>query len=126
MKIPAELKYTAEHEWVREEEGVATVGITDYAQGELGDIVFLELPKVGTQVKAGAECGTIEAVKTVAQLYAPVTGKVTEVNATLENEASLVNQDPYGAGWMLKIKLAEPSELGELLSPSDYEARIGG
>lgn len=125
MKIPSELKYTNEHEWVREEGGVATVGITDYAQGELGDIVFLELPKVGTQVKAGAECGTIEAVKTVAQLFAPVTGKVIEVNESLESEASLVNQDPYGEGWMMKIKMTEHSEMGELLSAADYEARIG-
>ena len=125
MKIPSELKYTSEHEWVREEGGVATVGITDYAQGELGDIVFLELPKVGSQVKAGAECGTIEAVKTVAQLFAPVTGKVIEVNESLESEASLVNQDPYGEGWMMKIKMTEHSEMGELMSAADYEARIG-
>jgi glycine cleavage system H protein len=125
MKIPAGLLYTAEHEWVSEEGGVATVGITDYAQGELGDVVFLELPKVGSQVEAGAECGTIEAVKTVAQLFAPVSGKVTEINADLEREASLVNQDPYGQGWMIKIKMSLHSELGELLSPADYEARIG-
>ena len=125
LKIPSDLNYTSEHEWVREEGGVATVGITDYAQGELGDIVFLELPKVGTQVKAGAECGTIEAVKTVAQLFAPVTGKVIEVNEGLQNEASLVNQDPYGDGWMMKIKMTEHSEMGELLSAADYEARIG-
>jgi glycine cleavage system H protein len=124
MKIPADLRYTAEHEWVREEGGVATVGITDYAQGELGDVVFLELPKTGTQVAAGAECGTIEAVKTVAQLFAPLSGKVIETNSRLEQEASLVNQDPYGEGWMIKIKLSEPSELGELLSAADYEARI--
>lgn len=125
MKIPSDLKYTSEHEWVKEEGGVATVGITDYAQGELGDIVFLELPKVGATVKAGAECGTIEAVKTVAQLFAPVSGKVIEVNASLENEASLVNQDPYGDGWMMKIKMSEHSEIGELLSATDYQTRIG-
>lgn len=125
MKIPMELKYTNDHEWVREEGGIATVGITDYAQGELGDIVFLELPKVGMQVELGAECGTIEAVKTVAQLFAPVTGKVTEVNTGLEGDASLVNRDPYGEGWMLKIKMSEPMEMGELLSAASYQERIG-
>jgi glycine cleavage system H protein len=125
MNTPAELRYTGDHEWVREEDGIATVGITDYAQGELGDIVFLELPKVGSRVKAGAECGTIEAVKTVAQLFAPVSGKVTEVNSRLESDASLVNRDPYGEGWMLKIEWSDSAELGELLSPADYEARIG-
>jgi glycine cleavage system H protein len=124
MNIPAELRYTAEHEWVREEGALAIVGITDYAQGELGDIVFLDLPKVGQAVKAGAECGTIEAVKTVAQLFAPVSGKVTEVNSELENDASLVNLDPYGRGWMLKIKMSAPAELGELLSAPSYEAKV--
>lgn len=125
MKIPVELRYTSDHEWVREEGDLLLVGITDYAQGELGDIVFLELPRVGAQVTSGAECGAIEAVKTVAQLFAPVTGKVVEVNAVLENDASLVNRDPYGEGWMIKIKPSDRSELGELLSAADYEARIG-
>lgn len=124
LKIPSELRYTAEHEWVRDEGDVVTVGITDYAQGELGDVVFLELPSVGQQVQAGAECGTIEAVKTVAALFAPLSGKVTEINADLEREASLVNQDPYGQGWMIKIRMSAHLELGLLLSAADYEARI--
>lgn len=125
MNLPAELYYTEEHEWVRVEEGVAIVGITDFAQGELGDIVFLELPQVGDAVKAGSECGTIEAVKTVAQIFAPVTGKIAERNSELEKDASLVNRDPYGAGWMMKIEMSDPGEAESLLSADDYRSRIG-
>src|SRR6185369_15067252 len=101
--IPENLKYTKDHEWALLEGGTATVGVTDHAQRELGDIVFVELPKVGAKVKAGESFGTIEAVKTVAELYAPMAGIVTEVNAELAGDAGAINQDPYGKGWILKL-----------------------
>jgi glycine cleavage system H protein len=124
MIIPPDLKYTEEHEWLRIEGKVATVGITDYAQGELGDVVFLELPKVGDQVRAGSECGTIEAVKTVAQLFAPVSGKILEVNGELDADAGIVNRDPYGDGWMIKIQMSDPGELEGLLSGDAYRSKV--
>lgn len=124
MELPADLRYTEEHEWLRAEGKTATVGITDFAQGELGDIVYLELPKVGDQVRAGDECGTIEAVKTVAQIFAPVSGKVAAVNTDLENDAGLVNRDPYGEGWMMKIEMSDPGELDSLLSGEAYRAKV--
>ena len=113
--VPDELLYTKDHEWARLENGVATVGVTDHAQRELGDIVFVELPKVGARLKAGESFGTIEAVKTVAELYAPLAGVVTEVNTDLATDAGVVNQDPYGKGWILKVA-AEKSENDELMN----------
>lgn len=125
--VPEELLYSEDHEWVAydADSGVATVGITDYAQGELGDIVFLELPDVGTQTRPKVSCGTIEAVKAVAELYAPLTGEVVEVNHELDDHPETVNQDPYGEGWMIKIRLADPEEVESLLDASEYQAHIG-
>lgn len=120
--IPPELQYTKDHEWARIQGNVATIGVTDHAQRELGDIVFVELPKVGQNVKAGDTFGTIEAVKTVAELYAPVTGTVTEVNAALGQDAGVINQDPYGKGWILKVKVGEAP--ADLLDAAGYQALI--
>ena len=122
--IPSDLKYTKEHEWVRVEKDVATIGITDYASGELGDIVFVELPKVGTKVQQMKSFGTIEAVKAISDMFSPVTGEVVEINGDLGSEAAIINQDPYGHGWIIKVKLANPGELDSLLSPADYEAML--
>ncbi len=115
-----ELKYTKEHEWVRVEDDIATIGITDYAQGELGDVVYVELPDVGTQVEQMQSFGVIEAVKTVADLYAPVSGEIVEVNGLITSEPGLVNTDPYGEGWFIKIKISNESELEELLTYDAY------
>jgi glycine cleavage system H protein len=123
MKIPSELRYTKEHEWVSIEDGVATVGITDYAQGELGDIVFVELPEVGDEVEELDSFGTIEAVKTVSEMFSPATGIVEEINEALEDNPELINDDPYGEGWMIKIKIDEMNE-DELLSAKDYKDMI--
>lgn len=120
--VPENLQYTKDHEWTLVEAGVATVGITDHAQHELGDIVFVELPKVGTTVKAGDSFGTIEAVKTVAELYAPVSGTVTAVNTDLAADAGVVNTDPYGKGWILKVSLEGPAE--GLMDAAAYRALI--
>jgi len=124
--IKEDLKYTKEHEWLRMEGGEAVVGITDFAQGELGDIVFVELPEVGAQVEAGGSMGTIEAVKTVAELFAPVAGEVTAVNDQLADNAALVNSDCYGEGWIVRIRVADTSAVDELLSPSEYDDMISG
>ncbi len=124
MNIPADLKYSKDHEWARIEGDVAVVGITDYAQNELGDIVYVELPEVGTQVEQGKTFGTIEAVKAVSDLFAPVSGEVVEVNEKLNDSPELVNQDPYGEGWMIKIKMSNPDEVNNLLSKEDYEALL--
>jgi glycine cleavage system H protein len=121
--VPDALKYTKDHEWAKIEGAVATIGVTDHAQRELGDIVFVELPKVGASVKSGESFGTIEAVKTVAELYAPVSGTVTEVNASLSADAGVINQDPYGTGWIIKVKLDKPSDEG-LLDAAAYKALI--
>ncbi len=123
--IPDNLKYSKEHEWVRMEGDSAVVGITDYAQGELGDIVFIELPGVGSKVEYMKSFGTIEAVKAISDLFSPLTGEVVEVNNQLESDASVINSDPYGEGWILKIKLSDPGELDGLLSASDYESTLG-
>lgn len=120
METPEDLYYTSEHEWVRIEDDIATIGITDYAQGELGDIVFVELPKVGDITTQMEPFGTIEAVKAVSDLYAPLSGEVTEVNPSLEDQPELINNDPYGDGWMIKLKISKESEIEELLSPEDY------
>jgi glycine cleavage system H protein len=125
MNLPGNLKYTKDHEWMLVDGDIGTVGITDYAQGELGDVVFVELPPVGKALKEHDSFGTIEAVKAVSDLYAPVTGAVTEVNKELEGTPELVNKDPYGKGWMIKIKLSNPSEVGSLLDSTAYEALTG-
>lgn len=124
--IPEILKYTDEHEWVALDDGVCTVGITDYAQAELGDIVYVELPEVGEELEKGQVFGTIEAVKTASELYAPVAGEVVEINTTLEEDAEQVNAEPYEAGWMVKIRLASSDEMDTLLSPQEYAELIDG
>jgi len=123
--IPEDLRYSKDHEWVRVEGDLACVGITDYAQGELGDIVFVELPKLGARVEFGKPFGTIEAVKAVSDLFAPATGEVAEINAALESDASIVNSDPFGDGWMIKIKMENPAELNQLLDAAAYVDIIG-
>lgn len=126
MNIPAELKYTKDHEWVSVSGDVATVGITDFAQGELGDIVYVEVETLDETLEMEAVFGTVEAVKTVSDLFLPVSGEIIEFNDTLEGEPELVNSEPYGQGWMIKIKMSNPSELEELLSAEDYATLIGG
>ena len=125
MNLPQDLKYTKDHEWIKIDGTTGTVGITDHAQGELGDVVFVELPAAGKAVKLGESFGTIEAVKAVSDLYAPVTGSITEVNAALNATPELVNKEPYGAGWMVKIKLANPDEVKGLLDAAGDQALIG-
>ena len=124
--VPAELKYTRSHEWVRVEGGVATVGITDHAQHELTDVVFVELPALNRQVKAGEACAVVESVKTASDIYSPVSGLVTEVNKAVVDNPALANTEPYGGGWFYKIKLGNPAELNGLLTPAQYSAEIGG
>jgi glycine cleavage system H protein len=126
MEIPKELLYTQEHEWILFDDSAntATIGITDYAQGELGDIVFVELPSVGVTVKQADPFGTIEAVKAVSDLFSPVTGEVVEVNSLLQDRPELINQDPYDKGWMIKVKISDSSELNSLMSPDDYKTHI--
>jgi len=123
--IRDDLKYSEEHEWVRVEGEIAIVGITDYAQSELTDIVYVDLPEVGTRVKQMNPFGTIEAVKTVSDLYSPISGEVVEVNEKLKDDPGLVNRDPYGEGWMIKIRIEDPQELNSLLSPEEYKKKIG-
>ena len=125
VNVPVDLKYTKEHEWVKVEGNIATVGITDWAQGELGDIVFVELPEADSTVTQMETFGTIEAVKAVSDLFAPVTGKVTEVNAALEDEPMLINRDPYGEGWMIKVEVADVSQLEQLLDAGAYKELLG-
>ena len=124
MNIPEELKYTEEHEWVRIEDNIAIVGITDFAQGELGDIVYLEIDTLDSQIDSNEVFGTVEAVKTVSDLFMPITGKVIEVNPSLDDKPELVNEDPYGKGWIIKIHITEESQIDNLLSPSDYKNLI--
>lgn len=124
--VPGDLLYTAEHEYIRDlGNGIVEVGVTDYAQGELGDIVYLELPKAGTSLAQHDVFGTIEAVKAVSELFAPVGGEVTEINSRLDAEPAVVNTDPYGAGWMIRLRLSDPSQLDVLLKPDAYSAQIG-
>ena len=125
MNVPENLKYTKDHEWAKIEGDVAIIGITDYAQGELGDVVFVELPEVGTTLNAGDTFGTIEAVKAVADLYAPLSGEVVEINPELESTPEKVNQDPYGEGWMIKVKLSNPAEADDLMDAEKYKELIG-
>ena len=125
--IPSDLQYTEEHEYVRKgKDGNAEIGITDYAQGELGDVVYVELPKLGATFGRRDVFGTIEAVKAVSELYAPVAGTVTEVNPALEGDPALVNRDPYGAGWMIKLRVKNPGEIDQLLTGEAYQKHIGG
>jgi glycine cleavage system H protein len=123
MTIPAELQYTKDHEWVKIEGNTATVGITDFAQGELGDIVYVDISTIGQTIASGDVFGTVEAVKTVSDLYMPVAGKITEFNSTLEANPEKVNEDPYGAGWMVKVELSETP--AGLLSAAQYKELIG-
>jgi len=125
MNFPDHLKYTKEHEWVLIEDDAATVGITDYAQGELGDVVFVELPPKGKELKAHDSFGTIEAVKAVSDLYAPLSGRIADVNAELSSTPEIVNKDPYGAGWMVKITLSDPKEVASLMDAAKYKAHVG-
>ena len=122
---PENFRYTKEHEWVRVDGDSATVGITDHAQNELGDIVYVDLPKPGTKVTLGGTLGSVESVKAVSDIYAPVTGEVTEINTELADAPEKLNADPHGAAWMVKIKLSAPAEVEQLLSAADYEAYIG-
>ncbi len=124
MNIPQDLKYTKDHEWIKVEGATATIGITDFAQKELGDIVYVELETEGDTLNMGDVFGTIEAVKTVSDLFMPVSGKVIEVNSILQSKAEIVNSDPYGAGWLIKISLTNPSELGKILSADEYKGLI--
>ena len=125
MSIPAELRYSEEHEWVRLDGRTATIGITDHAQTQLGDIVFVELPSDGDTVDAGGEFGTVEAVKTVSSLFSPMTGTIIELNTELETRPEAVNKDPYGDGWMIKIEVADVAEFNALLTSDAYKDFIG-
>jgi len=125
MNFPAELRYTKEHEWISLEGDVATIGITDYAQKELGDIVYVEVETVGDEVEADEVFGTVEAVKTVSDLYMPISGEILEKNEALEDAPETVNNDPYGEGWMIKVKVANPDDVAALLSAEDYQAVLG-
>lgn len=125
MEIPANLKYTKDHEWIRVNGTTATVGITDFAQGELGDIVFVEIVSVGKQVGEGEVFGSVEAVKTVSDLFMPVSGKVLEVNSLLDKSPEKINEDPYGDGWIIKIELSAPADGASLLSEDQYKELIG-
>jgi len=124
MNIPEELKYTEEHEWVKIQDNIATVGITDFAQGELGDIVYLEIDTLDSEIALNEVFGTVEAVKTVSDLFMPVGGKVIETNSNLEDKPELVNDDPYGEGWIIKIDISDLSETESLLSPQYYKNLI--
>lgn len=127
MMIPGELKYTAEHEWVRAAEAdIVTVGITHYAQDSLGDIVFVSLPAVGDQVTAGQSCGEVESTKSVSELYAPVDGEIVDVNSELDATPEVINSEPYGAGWLMSIRMSNPTQIDGLLSASDYEGMTQG
>lgn len=125
MNIPANLKYSNDHEWVRVEGNEAFVGITDFAQGQLGDIVFVDVPTVGESLGQNEVFGSIEAVKTVSDAFLPVSGEILELNEALENDPALVNKDPYGEGWIIKVNMANPAEVDTLLSADDYAKLVG-
>lgn len=125
MNYPENLRYTKEHEWIKLEGDVATIGITDFAQHELGDIVYVEIESVGKDLSAGDVFGTVEAVKTVSDLFLPVNGSITEVNPNLNSNPELVNSDPYGEGWMIKMKVADPSEVENLMDQAAYQNLVG-
>jgi glycine cleavage system H protein len=124
--VPSDLRYAKSHEWVRVAAGLATVGITDHAQHELTDIVFVELPAVGRTLKAGESCAVVESVKTASDIYSPVSGDVVEVNPAVVANPALVNTEPYAGGWFYKVKLSVPAEVDALLTPAQYQAQIGG
>lgn len=124
--VPSDLRYAKSHEWIRVAGDSATVGITDHAQHELTDVVFVELPEVGRSVKAGEPCAVVESVKTASDIYAPVSGVIAEVNPPVAENPALVNTDPFGAGWLFKIKLANSTEAGAMLTPEQYSAQIAG
>lgn len=125
MNFPEDLKYTQDHEWVRVEGNIGTIGVTDHAQGELGDVVYVDIASDLEEIKAGESFGTIEAVKTVSDIYAPVSGKVAEINSGLNDNPEIVNKDPYGEGWMIKIELSNLDELNELMDVNAYKELIG-
>ncbi|MFM2102177.1 MAG: glycine cleavage system protein GcvH [Bacteroidota bacterium] len=125
MNIPADLKYTKDHEWIRIEGSEATIGITDFAQNELGDIVYVDIPTVGEEVSREAIFGTVEAVKTVSDLFMPLSGTVNAANTSIDQNPESVNKDPYGAGWMIKITVSNPEEIGQLLDAEAYKSLIG-
>ena len=126
MEIKSELKYTKDHEWVKVEGDQAIIGITDYAQGELGDIVYVEIEALGEDLKKEEIFGSVEAVKTVSDLFLPVSGKITEMNEELENNPELINEDPYEKGWIIKMEIQNPAELEELLDSDSYKDLVGG
>ena len=121
---PAQFRYTEQHEWVQHDGNLATVGITDHAQRELGDIVYVELPKIGNRVEAGKACGTVESVKAVSEIYSPVTGEVKEVNTSLAENPEWINQDPHGKAWMIKVSLSAPAPLDKLFTVAQYEEYV--
>jgi glycine cleavage system H protein len=124
--IPSDLKYAKSHEWVRVSGDTATVGISDHAQGELTDVVFVELPEIGRKVKAGEACAVVESVKTASDIYSPVSGEIVALNKPVIDNSALVNTEPFAGGWFFKIKLSNPAELNTLLSPEQYKKQIGG
>ncbi|MGH7962599.1 MAG: glycine cleavage system protein GcvH [Candidatus Binatia bacterium] len=121
MEFPPELRYSQEHEWVAVEEGIATIGITDYAQDQLGDVVYVELPEVGTQVTKDEAFGVVESVKAVSDIYAPVSGTVTEINVPLPDSPETINEDPYGDAWLIRVEMSDPEELGDLMTAAEYK-----
>lgn len=126
LSFPEDLRYVESHEWVRLEEGIARIGVTDYAQDQLGDVVFVELPEAGKTLARGAAFGSVESVKAVSELYMPLSGRVVEVNAALSSSPELVNQSPYGEGWMIRVEPSAPAELEGLLSAAAYRERLKG
>ncbi len=124
MNFPENLKYTKDHEWILIKGNIGTIGITEYAQGELGDVVFIELPAIGKKVEAGQSFGTVEAVKAVSDLYSPISGEVTELNKEIQDTPELVNKEPYERGWMIKVKLEKPEEVNSLLDAEAYKKLI--
>ena len=124
MAYPTQFRYTKDHEWIEVKGNIATVGITDYAQHELGDVVFVELPAAGTKVAAGKIFGTVESVKAVSEIYAPASGEVVEANVALQNKPEAINTDPHGSGWLIKVKLSNPAEASSLLDAAAYEAFV--
>lgn len=125
MNTPSELKYTKDHEWIRVEDNIATIGITDFAQGELGDIVFVDVDTVDDELNSGEVFGSVEAVKTVSDLFLPLAGTVTEFNSALEDEPELLNSDPYGKGWIIKLDIGDSADLSQLLTAEQYQASLG-
>jgi glycine cleavage system H protein len=124
MMYPSDYRYTKEHEWASLKDGIATIGITDYAQHELGDVVFAELPTIGAKLKAGEPFGTVESVKAVSDIYSPVSGEVTETNTTLGSAPESVNSDPHGSGWLIKVRIANAAELSALMDAAAYQAYV--